>query len=78
MADIHAGFPRCFQQLAAEQIVAHAADHGDLGPQAGALQRLIGAFSAGGHVKGFSVNCLGRGGDPLRGGDDIHDKAAHD
>ena len=59
-----------------KEIVPHAAHHGDLRPQTGALQSLIGALAAGRHVEGRSVNGLSGFGNTLRGGNDVHNEAA--
>ena len=76
MAGVHAGSLEGFQQLLAEQVVTDRAHHGDLRPQAGTLQRLVGPLSARGHVEGLPINRLSGAGDLLRCGDDIHNKAA--
>ena len=77
MADVHPGSLEGFQQLLAEQVVSHGAHHGNRRPQTGALQRLIGALSTGGHMEGFAVDRLPGAGDFFRCGDHIHHKAAH-
>ena len=78
MADVHTRLAGCLQQLVAKEIVAHATHHGDIRTQPGALQRLVGTLAAGGHVECFSVNGLSGMGHPLRCGDNVHNKAAHD
>ena len=76
-ADIHACGTGRFQQHLAEEIITYTAHHGDVGAQAGTLQRLIGAFAAGGHVKLLPVDGLTGRRNPLRGGDYVHHKAAN-
>ncbi len=63
--------------LLAKQIITHAAYHGHFRAQTGALEGLIGAFSAGCHVEGLAVNRLSSTGDLLCCCDHIHNKAAN-
>ncbi len=77
MVQVDARLTQGLQQLFAEEIVPHAAHHRHLGPQPGALEGLVGPLSAGGHVKLSAIDRLAGGGDPLCGGDHIHDKAAY-
>ena len=78
MAHIYAGLAGCLQQGLTEQVIPHAAHHGDVRSQAGTLEGLVGALAAGSHMEGFSVYGLGGGGDLFRSGDNVHDKAADD
>ena len=77
MACIHAGGLKRLQKLLTKEIVAHSAHHGDIRTQPGALKRLIGSFSAGGHMEGFSVDGLPGTRNLLRCSNHIHHKAAH-
>ena len=73
----HTGGFEGLQQLFAEQVIAYTAHHGNVGTQPCALKRLVGALAAGGHVEGLAVDGLSGMGNLLRGGDDVHDEAAH-
>jgi len=75
--NIHASCGRGRQQFLAEGIVAHAAHHGDLSAQTGALNGLVGALAAGGSAEfeaGDGLAHIGYSGGRC---DQIHHKAAH-
>ena len=76
-ADVHTVGLGRFQQSFAEKIIPHTTHHGDIGSQPGALQSLIGAFSAGSHMEGLAIYGLTGAGDLLRGGNHIHYKTAY-
>ena len=76
VADIHASNPGRFQELLAEQIIAHATHHRDIGAQPDTLQRLVGTLAAGGHVEGLAINSLGGLGNAFCCGNHVHDEAA--
>jgi len=76
VADIHTGIPQGSEKNVLEQVISDAAHHGDISAKTGALQRLIGSFAAGSQMEGLPVDGLSGFWNALRGGNDVHDKAA--